>query len=161
MHREFGAVESASKCRMRTYAHTRLQTRTHARAHTQAVKQGFRGIDTACQPKHYYEPGVGAALRRLEQASKTNADIKSTCIAHIAIKDADSPPFSHSFPPSFLSGRHQSSRSFHSDQVHPYPGPGKPATSKQSPSPEPSSTTILQPRPFSLLVYLQPTPVEG
>ena len=33
----------------------------------QAVRSGFRGVDTACQPKHYYEPGVGAALRRLEQ----------------------------------------------------------------------------------------------
>lgn len=30
-----------------------------------AVKSGFRGIDTACQPKHYYEPGVGAALSAL------------------------------------------------------------------------------------------------
>lgn len=28
-----------------------------------ALKQGFRGIDTACQPKHYEEPGVGAALK--------------------------------------------------------------------------------------------------
>src|SRR6267378_5157440 len=27
-----------------------------------AIRQGFRGIDTACQPKHYYEPGVGAAV---------------------------------------------------------------------------------------------------
>lgn len=27
-----------------------------------ALEQGFRGIDTACQPKHYYEPGVGEAL---------------------------------------------------------------------------------------------------
>lgn len=27
-----------------------------------ALAQGFRGIDTACQPKHYYEPGVGEAL---------------------------------------------------------------------------------------------------
>lgn len=24
-----------------------------------ALKLGFRGIDTACQPKHYNEPGVG------------------------------------------------------------------------------------------------------
>jgi len=31
-----------------------------------AVKNGFRGIDTACQPKHYYEPGVGQALKELE-----------------------------------------------------------------------------------------------
>jgi diketogulonate reductase-like aldo/keto reductase len=27
-----------------------------------AIRHGFRGIDTACQPKHYYEPGVGAAV---------------------------------------------------------------------------------------------------
>jgi len=27
-----------------------------------ALLQGFRGIDTACQPKHYHEPGVGAAV---------------------------------------------------------------------------------------------------
>jgi diketogulonate reductase-like aldo/keto reductase len=32
----------------------------------QALDSGFRGIDTACQPKHYHEPGVGAGnlLRR-------------------------------------------------------------------------------------------------
>lgn len=28
----------------------------------QAIASGFRGIDTACQPKHYYEAGVGAAV---------------------------------------------------------------------------------------------------
>lgn len=27
-----------------------------------ALLLGFRGIDTACQPKHYHEPGVGAAV---------------------------------------------------------------------------------------------------
>jgi diketogulonate reductase-like aldo/keto reductase len=27
-----------------------------------ALREGFRGIDTACQPKHYEEPGVGQAL---------------------------------------------------------------------------------------------------
>jgi diketogulonate reductase-like aldo/keto reductase len=32
----------------------------------QAIQAGFRGIDTACQPKHYNEPLVGAALRRLQ-----------------------------------------------------------------------------------------------
>jgi len=31
----------------------------------QAVRAGFRGIDTACQPKHYREDLVGEALRRL------------------------------------------------------------------------------------------------
>lgn len=30
-----------------------------------AVLAGFRGIDTACQPKHYNEAGVGAALKAL------------------------------------------------------------------------------------------------
>lgn len=30
-----------------------------------AIMSGFRGIDTACQPKHYYESGVGEALKRL------------------------------------------------------------------------------------------------
>ena len=33
----------------------------------QAVKAGFRGVDTACQPKHYNEPLVGEALVRLAQ----------------------------------------------------------------------------------------------
>jgi len=31
-----------------------------------AILAGFRGIDTACQPKHYNEPLVGAALQRLK-----------------------------------------------------------------------------------------------
>lgn len=30
-----------------------------------AILSGFRGIDTACQPKHYHEAGVGEALVRL------------------------------------------------------------------------------------------------
>ena len=32
-----------------------------------AVKAGFRGIDTACQPKHYHEAGVGEALIALKK----------------------------------------------------------------------------------------------
>jgi diketogulonate reductase-like aldo/keto reductase len=27
-----------------------------------AIQRGFRGVDTACQPKHYHEAGVGAAV---------------------------------------------------------------------------------------------------
>ena len=27
-----------------------------------AIRAGFRGIDTACQPKHYHEPGVGEGV---------------------------------------------------------------------------------------------------
>ncbi len=33
-----------------------------------AVQAGFRGIDTACQPRHYAEDGVGRALQILEKA---------------------------------------------------------------------------------------------
>ena len=29
---------------------------------TQAIEAGFRGIDTACQPKHYHEAGVGEGV---------------------------------------------------------------------------------------------------
>lgn len=32
---------------------------------TKAIKYGFRAVDTACQPKHYNEAGVGEALYRL------------------------------------------------------------------------------------------------
>jgi len=32
-----------------------------------AIKLGFRGIDTACQPKHYNEPLVGKALEKLQK----------------------------------------------------------------------------------------------
>ena len=31
-----------------------------------AIQAGFKGIDTACQPKHYNEPQVGTALQRLK-----------------------------------------------------------------------------------------------
>ena len=29
-----------------------------------ALDSGFRGIDTACQPKHYFEPGVGEGIAK-------------------------------------------------------------------------------------------------
>jgi diketogulonate reductase-like aldo/keto reductase len=38
----------------------------------QAVKSGFRFIDTACQPKHYHEPGVGEGWR--SAANEMNMD---------------------------------------------------------------------------------------
>jgi diketogulonate reductase-like aldo/keto reductase len=41
----------------------------------QAITLGFRGVDTACQPKHYHEPGVGAGLARCLNAGLTRADI--------------------------------------------------------------------------------------
>ena len=40
-----------------------------------AVKSGFRGIDTACQPKHYHEIGVGQALQRLASEGITRESL--------------------------------------------------------------------------------------
>ena len=34
---------------------------------SKAIELGFRGLDTACQPKHYFEPGVGKALSDLKK----------------------------------------------------------------------------------------------
>ena len=42
---------------------------------TQALRAGFRGIDTACQPKHYHEPGVGAGLAASLQAGLTREEV--------------------------------------------------------------------------------------
>lgn len=40
-----------------------------------AIKYGFKGIDTACQPKHYFEPGVGQALKELAAVGITRDEI--------------------------------------------------------------------------------------
>ena len=42
---------------------------------TKAVKYGFRGIDTACQPKHYNEAGVGEAIQRLTNEGIARKDL--------------------------------------------------------------------------------------
>ena len=44
---------------------TRVGRGATARLVAEAVRAGFAGIDTACQPKHYHEPGVGGALKQL------------------------------------------------------------------------------------------------
>jgi diketogulonate reductase-like aldo/keto reductase len=40
-----------------------------------ALLQGFRGIDTACQPKHYHEPGVGAGVSSFLDESASNGKL--------------------------------------------------------------------------------------
>lgn len=40
-----------------------------------ALQTGFRGIDTACQPKHYNEAGVGAALTDVLGETSSRADL--------------------------------------------------------------------------------------
>lgn len=41
----------------------------------QAINAGFRGIDTACQPKHYYEAGVGDGLAACFNRGLSRSDI--------------------------------------------------------------------------------------
>ncbi|MGH8593350.1 MAG: hypothetical protein ACREX9_00960 [Gammaproteobacteria bacterium] len=41
----------------------------------QAITFGLRGVDTACQPKHYHEPGGGVGLARCLFGGLTRADI--------------------------------------------------------------------------------------
>jgi diketogulonate reductase-like aldo/keto reductase len=40
-----------------------------------AIRLGFRGIDTACQPKHYDEAGVGAGVAAALGATVSRADL--------------------------------------------------------------------------------------
>jgi diketogulonate reductase-like aldo/keto reductase len=40
-----------------------------------AIREGFRGIDTACQPKHYDEPGVGAGVALSLRGALVRADL--------------------------------------------------------------------------------------
>jgi diketogulonate reductase-like aldo/keto reductase len=40
-----------------------------------AIQRGFRGIDTACQPKHYDEAGVGAGVALCLNAALVRADL--------------------------------------------------------------------------------------
>ena len=41
----------------------------------QAIQCGFRGIDTACQPKHYNEAGVGAAVSACLKEGLSRAEL--------------------------------------------------------------------------------------
>lgn len=41
----------------------------------EAIRAGFKGIDTACQPKHYHEAGVGQALKALKREAYKREDL--------------------------------------------------------------------------------------
>lgn len=41
----------------------------------QALESGFRGLDTACQPKHYNESGVGEGLERCFEAGLSRNEV--------------------------------------------------------------------------------------
>jgi diketogulonate reductase-like aldo/keto reductase len=60
----------------------------------QAVQLGFRGIDTACQPKHYNEPMVGQALTRLkDQGFEREALFVQTKFTPIFSQDPNDIPY--------------------------------------------------------------------
>lgn len=46
-----------------------------ARLVTTALREGFRGIDTACQPRHYDEPGVGEGVAAALAAGLSRTDL--------------------------------------------------------------------------------------
>ncbi len=59
-----------------------------------ALKSGFRGIDTACQPKHYNEELVGEALLTMQQEGITREDVFiQTKFTPLAGQDPDNVPY--------------------------------------------------------------------
>ena len=67
----------------------------------QAVRAGFRGIDTACQPKHYREDLVGAALKRLSEEHGVRRDSLwlQTKYTPVSGQDPADIPYDPSLPP--------------------------------------------------------------
>ena len=60
----------------------------------QALRAGFRGIDTACQPKHYHEPGVGEALAVVAREGVLRSDIfLQTKFSPLRGQDPDNVPY--------------------------------------------------------------------
>lgn len=64
-----------------------------------AVRAGFRGIDTACQPRHYREDGVGQALARLaDQGVARDQLFLQTKFTPLAGQDPDTAPYDIAAP---------------------------------------------------------------
>jgi diketogulonate reductase-like aldo/keto reductase len=65
-----------------------------ARLVTKAIQSGFRGIDTACQPKHYDEAAVGAGVAASLKAGLTRADLYlQTKFTSLSGQDPDRIPY--------------------------------------------------------------------
>ncbi|HEX4938173.1 MAG TPA: aldo/keto reductase, partial [Candidatus Kapabacteria bacterium] len=86
----------------------------------QAFRAGFRGIDTACQPKHYDEAGVGGALRQLQTQGIRRGDYYlQTKFTPLSGQDPERVPYDPSAPladqvaQSFAA----SCRNLHTDQL--------------------------------------------
>jgi len=65
-----------------------------------AIQRGFRGIDTACQPKHYYEAGVGAAVAACLNDNLRRGDLYlQTKFTPLSGHDPKRIPYDPSAPP--------------------------------------------------------------
>jgi diketogulonate reductase-like aldo/keto reductase len=70
-----------------------------ARLVTLAIQSGFRGIDTACQPKHYDEAGVGAGVAAGLREGLTRADLYlQTKFTSLSGQDPDRIPYDREAP---------------------------------------------------------------
>jgi len=59
-----------------------------------AIRAGFRGIDTACQPKHYDEAGVGAGVKACENLKVAREDLYlQTKFTHLSGQDPQRIPY--------------------------------------------------------------------
>jgi diketogulonate reductase-like aldo/keto reductase len=59
-----------------------------------AIRQGFRGVDTACQPRHYDEAGAGAGITACLNAGLTRADLYvQTTFTPVAGQDPNRIPY--------------------------------------------------------------------
>ncbi len=64
-----------------------------------AFRAGFRGIDTACQPRHYNEPLVGAALNELHRMGFQREDYYlQTKYTPVSGQDPDNIPYNSALP---------------------------------------------------------------
>ena len=64
-----------------------------------AIQAGFKGIDTACQPKHYNEPQIGTALQRLkEHGIEREALFLQTKFTPLAGQDPRQVPYEKNAP---------------------------------------------------------------
>jgi diketogulonate reductase-like aldo/keto reductase len=59
-----------------------------------ALRAGFRGIDTACQPKHYHEPGVGEALAVVAREGLSRSELfLQSKFSPLPAQDPDNIPY--------------------------------------------------------------------
>ena len=86
----------------------------------QAIQTGFRGIDTACQPKHYREDLVGAALASMQDQGISRSDIfLQTKFTPVAGQDPQNIPYNnkHSLTQQVLDSFEVSKKNLKTDYV--------------------------------------------